>query len=349
MTSTVKSSVIIPYCSRGNHPEHCNRAAYLRLCLQSLSASAKHCEIANGSWEIVVCGDSLSLTGDGRWINCETSPPFLKLRPNEPPPFWKNHLLNVGIEESSGEVLTFLDGDDIVPPDFFARTDRLFEQNLTFLSWRIRKIGYEEAATTPLEALFARYDEKRPDSNGCVKSRYRRAYEAYETPDNDTKPGQEPTDQAVFGNSQISIRRKTLGSFRMDERYWGRSFEDLSMLRDIWNLHRNNFRTAIVTDPGIFTITHPYSPGFNNDRWADRNRRRYAGEKVLWALADDNRTRQSFLVFLLDWVKYFPDTTIRCLLRRNFDPQEAGENDCTLDLKSTFFIPQKVIYDYPKN
>jgi len=113
MSHTIEHSIVIP--NKG-------RDAYLQRCLLSIIESARHCGLADDQWEVIVVGEWLvGRWNDGtpiRFIEADTTPPFLKLREGEPAPFWKNHLLNVGIYAAKGDVITLLDSDMLVGPRF---------------------------------------------------------------------------------------------------------------------------------------------------------------------------------------------------------------------------------------
>ncbi len=329
MSSTIKHSIIIPHLGRERH---------LQLCLRSLSLAYDVYERngENPDIEVLVCGEwnSPRYWPDNipvRYIPAATSPPFLKLRPNEPPPFWKNRLLNVGISESHGDMLTFLDADAIVGSGFLWRFG--IPTDAIYLGYRVRSVSLKDTTAAVEEdddfrRLFRQYDWTHPNGTDV----YPKKHEAYGKPeDGEADASRRP----IFGNSQFSIRRSVLGDLRWDENYWGRGHEDLSMIRTLQEIHTPSLCAIIEINPfcSMFHIHHDPSPGFNHDRWADRNRRRYYREKCLWVVSGDRGRLESFKLFLCgEWVQYRPNIAVRFRLAGDFDPQEANEHDVFLSL-----------------
>lgn len=223
-------SIIIP-CRNWN--------GYLRHCLWSIERSAEIYGRSAKNYEVIVVDDS-----------SDEAPPLPKrgrvLRYSRSEPFNKPRLLNGGIDEAQGDILTFLDADAIVAPRWMEAADRLARfgpMALTKLCYRVRLLPKEylatlEAATFPAilaDEWFAKYDT------------YPAAFEGYVDPETDGKdvPGREP----VFGNSQFSIARMALGELRFNEDYAGRGFEDIWLSREIWRHYGKEYRAGIVTDP----------------------------------------------------------------------------------------------------
>jgi hypothetical protein len=204
--------------------------------------------------------DASDLVFDGPW------------KTDESVPFWKTRLLNLGIKESAGAILTFLDADAIVGPRFMEGQRVLYDlPDLTKACYRVQRLvaddwrDLREHPQTHLDVLRARWPSRSVE---------RICYEAYGTPDNHMGTG-EP-----HGNSQFSITREKLGDLRFDERYIGRGFDDLSMNRDLWRRYGESYRGYIWKDAdhAMFHISHPYSPGFSADRWNQRNAELYRSE-----------------------------------------------------------------------
>jgi glycosyltransferase involved in cell wall biosynthesis len=223
----MKHSIIIPCQGREQN---------LAVCNASIEYSASVC--GESDYEIIV-------------IRKGDDPPVV-LRSNETMPFWKNHLLNRGIEAAKGDVLTFLDADAVVGPKFMENANRLQDASLTKLAYRVRYAEYD-AWPGSWSGRFASYDA------------FSLAYE-------DSN-----------GNSQFSIRRDKLGSLRYDERYFGRGLEDLEMNRRLAALP--DYKCEIVTDSdhAMFHIKNELSLGFNSDRFNRRNQRLYDNESCTWA------------------------------------------------------------------
>lgn len=312
-------SIIIP---------NLGREATLALCLESLRQSAEASSILATDWEVLVVGKtesgfSCNAAIPVRFIDAETSPPFLKLRQGEHPPFWKNHLLNVGIDAAYGEFLTFLDADAIVPPVFMAIPNELKPGSR--LSYRVRHISYAEATAWPFQFLFAHYDSQ---------ERYRQVGEVYEWADTPCAKAEPHR----CGNSQFTIYRARLGAVRWNEAYWGRGHEDLAMLRDLDDLP---FGISATPDVGaMFHIKSDPGPGWTNDRWAERNRRRFYMERCLWVVCDHPASVQRFKRLIHEWLGHNNDVSIQFRTTDTWDIQEANqEYDAVLRFDSFEFSP----------
>ena len=259
-------------------PSH-NRAENLRQCLFSLYGN----RCFDDDTEILVVGSDVIPEWKGdkhiRFIPCETTPLGLQLGPDEPPPYWKTRALNVGIVEARGDMFTFLDADAIVGRHFLEGAWMLAASNLMPLYYRVRYID-----RVPSETDWEKYDT------------FGMGYEAYGKPERDRAMHStfgfdfiRENAGPVFGNSQFSILRKTLGYLRWDENYFGRGYEDLAMIRSIWNKYGSRYLAAIMLagEYAMFHQTHQYSPGYGMDRWNNRNRRRYYGIKCVRVFRDD--------------------------------------------------------------
>ena len=255
----MKISIIIPNRDRDSE---------FLLCAAALNAVARPTDV---ELEIIEVSDAETFS--------HGIAPVLMMRnltlaiPRGPDPFCKPRFLNAGIDAATGDVLTFLDADAIVPPAFFDTIQLLDDPTLTKLCYRVRRIPMEQVAPLTdapdkrqfIGDLFSRYDE------------YPLSFEAYGRPDWDRprKPG-----EAVFGNSQFSIRRETLGDLRFDESYVGRGYEDLDLNLRIWERYGDNYRAEIVTD-AEHALLHVTDPS-HNVHWGDnsgnynyQNSRRY--------------------------------------------------------------------------
>lgn len=251
-------SIIIP---------HRDRNAYLEQCLWSIERSARECEVED--YEVVVVDDysktpvaspdRVTVVGIAK---CPTSP------------FNKPLLQNIGIEKSSGEILTFLDADAIVPTRWFdcaAILSRLGSNAITKLCYRVRSLPVKaltwlqyagEARGELIDEWFDNYDA------------YPKAFEGYGEAHTN---GDEGT--PVFGNSQFSILRKCLGTTRFNEEYKGRGFEDLWLNRELWRRDKKNYRAEIVTAED-YALLHLTQPGGGSEEWGagkynDANYKRY--------------------------------------------------------------------------
>jgi hypothetical protein len=258
------------------------------VCLATLGAAA---ETVKGPIEVLVVGWTAFGTKPGwprcpdhhphstQYIQADESYRYSSHTPlGEHFPFWKTHLLNIGIRLATGDVLTFLDADAVVGPRFLDGARFLAASSLTALFYRVRRCSRTGAD-------FSEYDAVKKDGHDLHPI----AYEAYGSPERSGK-GTVPR-HPVFGNSQFSITREKLGDLRWDEDYFGRGFEDLDMIRRLWYRDQKGYCAAIMTDAehAMFHIAHPYSPGYGRDRWNERNRRRYYQEPMHWVVGDNER------------------------------------------------------------
>ena len=272
-----KHSIIVP---------HANRDKHLAVCLMSIHNSAEVCGLGWDDYLITVVGEMKPpfTTHHTRFI---AAAPYasVDLGPNEPAPFYKTRLLNIGIEAAHGDTFTFLDADAVVGPLFFENLTRLEDDTLTKLAYRVRYAPYCEWPGEWADR-FVRYDS----------GRFGLAFEAYGAAERDCSQGSLPpsADMAVFGNSQMSIRRDKLGDLRFDKRYIGRGYEDLSFNRAIAEAHGAAYRCEIVTDGphAMFHIKHNHVAGFDASPWNSRNRRLFYSEAKTWFVCPDVATAE---------------------------------------------------------
>jgi glycosyltransferase involved in cell wall biosynthesis len=249
-------SIIIP---------HRNRNRYLDVCLWSLRQSAATTGISD--YEIVVVdngSDCPPVPHDEHVVVVSVK------RPSE----WFNKplCLNLGIEHSRGEILTFLDADAIVGKSFLEGISQLADPTLTRLCYRVRYVpstdffadcpclNTESVWSAAFDDHFARYDS------------HQRAFEGYDDPEHNANGG-----SIVFGNSQFSIARPVLGDLRFNETFDGRGFEDLWLIREIWRQYGDHYRAAILTDPdhALLHMRHGYESDWHDIRKNKANYKLY--------------------------------------------------------------------------
>jgi glycosyltransferase involved in cell wall biosynthesis len=231
------NSIIIP---------HRNRNQYLHDCLWSIARSAEHCGVRDYEVVVVDNGSVCPPTPDDRHV--------VVVAVNRPTPWFNKPLcLNLGIEHSRGDILTFLDADAIVGKSFIEGISELADPTLTRLCYRVRYTSRtrfcEMFLSDSVDAAFRDYDS------------LQRAFEGYGDPERNTEGG-----EPVFGNSQFSITRHLLGDLRFNERFDGRGFEDLWLIREIWRRYGSAYKGKILTDPdhALIHVKHGYESDWHD-------------------------------------------------------------------------------------
>ena len=244
-------SIIVPVRDRNRQ---------LALCLWSLMHSAQ--TTGNAPWELVVVDGGSEVVAEG-WEHVKV----ITTTPDNP--FNKSRLLNIGIEAARGDLITFLDADAIVGPLFMSAAREAFagDNTLTKVCYRVWNVS---------EQSVVQHDDF---PHGKI------AFEAYGLPHKGNCP--KPKMRPIFGNSQQSIRRDTLGDCRFDEAYVGRGFEDIDFNAALWEKHGSSYNALMITDPSR-AMCHIANGQFDG-HWGSRhynleNRRRYFGKwtKKLW-------------------------------------------------------------------
>jgi glycosyltransferase involved in cell wall biosynthesis len=213
-------SIIIP---------HRNRFNRLAVCVDSLERSAKH--FGATSWEIVIVDNSRTALPDstrGGHVRVVHDHQCGRL-------YNKSIALNLGISNSTGDVLTFLDIDAIVGNCFLESAELLLDPDYDRVCYRVRTIDEFAKELSDIDTLLAGNCDSLPI-----------AFEAYGRWDHSTKNptvGLQP-----WGNSQFSIRRNALGDLRYDAAYQGHGYEDLDMNMRLWAKFGDNYRGHIFTD-----------------------------------------------------------------------------------------------------
>ena len=231
----MRHSIIIP---------HRDRADHLKACLWSIERSA---EVTGRADYEVCCPDS----GDTL--------------------FNKAASLNVGINSTDSEFITFLDADAIVGPRWLECIP--FAEHITRVCYRVRyavgatqsEVGQYDFFPLAFEAYLT------PDHSPVGGAAHQGMSRNEVDPDGPWLPGQ-PGDTIIFGNSQFTIRREALGDLRFDENFTGRGFEDLDMIWRIWLRHGRRYKGVIWTDAAhaMFHLTHDYAPTWSNPELLSR-------------------------------------------------------------------------------
>jgi len=240
-------SIIIP---------HRNRNRVLAQTLWSIERSAKLCGIAD--YEIVVV-DALS---------SQSPDPLLPKRgvlvTNHVPSkvFNKSLCLNLGIEQSTGGVLTFLDADMLVGEKWMRGifTYMMVPPGPHKLCYRARQLKATDRSDS--QDVILSMLEGSVDKLAMTRSwfdaydGYTRCFEAYGDPDAGYAP---ETTRPIFGNSQFSILRDVLGDLRFNDEMVGAGFEDLWMTRQIWDKYKPDYKGIIATKPheALLHMNHP--------------------------------------------------------------------------------------------
>ena len=283
LTGATVHSILIP---------HRNRLGHLRVCVWSILRAATRMCIEDVEIIVVDNGSDSLPSGDvfearGVRILQDTS---------EMPIFNKGACYNRGIDAAAGDVLTFLDADAVVGPEWLSGAAALADPRLTRLCYRVR---YVDAETSRALAAASEEDQPRVDDLFSRYDRLRLAYEAYGDPDGNfpmhrqrRKAGNRYWSGRLaddgrhtltdgrdnpHGNSQFSIRRDVLGDIRYDEAYVGRGFGDLDINRRIAAAHGRAYRGGIDYRPArcLLHLTHAYEPTWRTSQTHRANRTRY--------------------------------------------------------------------------
>jgi len=249
----------------------------LTACLDSIHASAANCNIQ--AYRVFICDGGSKVVHKPYHretiVPCQGLEP-VRLLPGEDRPYNKARCLNAGIAavEARECVLTFLDADAIVGLRFMAAAMNAGKYDRVM--YRVSRAG-------------------KPWGEAPI------SYEAYGHPDDDWSyrmrldpPVMPGPDLPPQGNSQFSILRTKLNEVRFNEAYFGRSFEDLWMIRELYRRGLNN--TAIHTDEdhAMFHVPVAASKHFGPGRWADRNYRMYHDKQTTWVIGTNRTLLEKF-------------------------------------------------------
>lgn len=253
----------------------------LTACLKSIHASAANCNIQ--AYRVFICDGGSKVVHKPSHretvVPCQGLEP-VRLLPNENRPYNKARCLNAGIEAavaSAGAkdcVLTFLDADAIVGVRFMAGAMNAMKYDRVM--YRVSRAG-KPWGETPI------------------------SYEAYSHPDDDwsfrirlNPPVMPEPGMAPQGNSQFSILKTKLNEVRFNENYFGRSFEDLWMMRELYRRGLNNTTIHTDEDHAMFHVPVAASKHFDAGRWSDRNYRMYHNKQTTWVIGTNRRLLEKF-------------------------------------------------------
>ena len=275
---------------------HRQRQAHLRLALWSIRRSATICRAS--PYEIVVVhngpddpprtGPNLRVIVDdcpmpifnrSRLINLGIAAAGTVARPDqiregmqERWPRYDGVALSPDRQATDDDVLTVLDADAVVGPRWFDGARHLRRRSLIRICYRVRWL------TSAGAGLLA---SDWPPPNGLHDRLF--ALSDIFPPVADTFGSGEittvPTSTIgrIHGNSQLSIRRGSLGDLRFDEGFVGWGSEDMDFNRRLVARHGPDYSALLDTrgSRSILFLPHAYDASWRNDSQAAANYDRY--------------------------------------------------------------------------
>ena len=229
----------------------------LSVCVRSIRLSAKEC--GGTDYEILIVSGDLS---NGYPSGCRGI-----VLPELPAKFNKPALNNMGVEESRGDTLSFLDADVIVGKRFFDTLADLSDPTLTKVCYRVKELPQDKTREhfcddSSIGAAFGIYDSLPHKAEAYGKPHLTKAKVS------DTVP--------VYGNSQFSITREKLGAMRWRKDCLDGRIEDIIFNLDLAAAHGASYRAKIFTDAdhALLTFHHPRSPVWNRNQ-TENNHKKY--------------------------------------------------------------------------
>jgi hypothetical protein len=235
----VRHSIVIPYR---------NRQLTLPGCVASIIRSAEHCGIVD--YEIVVVEN---------WSDIPPEPgPHVRVvvHPGDMPVFNKSALMNLGIESSDSELVSIVDADAIVGAKWMRAAEiAAAYTKVCYRVWNAPALATECTADAVRRLPLAFEARERPDLNMPVQSAAHSV-------------------GRMFGNSQFTIARATLGGLRFNEAYSGRGYEDIEFNWRLWVHAGTEYSACLIPLPEYNMIhrRHPKAPGWDDQGRRDRAR-----------------------------------------------------------------------------
>ncbi len=269
----MRHTVIIP---------HRNRGEDLAACLASINSSARRSDMDD--YEVVVVDTQSEhepeSTVSVRVVSDNEPLDTVLIGHEEIPAYSKTRALNIGIEASTGHFLTFLDADSIVGQDFMGpwREPLLGLENespelgvafYTKVCYRVRLLPRERF--DPMAPYNAQDHFKDYEHFPITAEFYGSAAGGKNWPE-------DPEPMRVFGSSQFTITRETLGDLRFNEEYLGAGYEDIEMNRRIARHYKTDYRALLVTEPARSILqvqTIERAEDWHIPRYATHNQRMY--------------------------------------------------------------------------
>ncbi|MFW6129804.1 MAG: glycosyltransferase family 2 protein [Atribacterota bacterium] len=266
---------------------HRNRKKCLQVFLKSLSLSAK--KVKDHSFELVIT-DLNSRDGSGEVVDKYSDLPikFLKVKYNGP--FWKTKALNHCVKYSSGDLITMVDVDSVLMPNFLSSIESFFKDETN----RHNKLAHRVRFLTPNISKVLMYQTNKLDEH-FLKTRILRrlsdypvARERYTAQErlvthvlrSRRRINQKWFSEQALGNSHYTMSREdfmTIGGY--DENFVGHGLEDLDFnLRAFRYLKRGTLRN--LEKYTIFHLSHTHEKNWHNEKLRAKNRIFYRANKT---------------------------------------------------------------------
>jgi glycosyltransferase involved in cell wall biosynthesis len=257
---------------------HRNRHDYLAVALWSIHRSARHCGAKDYEIIIIENGSVVRpVTTEGERLIVDETPM---------PVFNKSYLYNRGIEETQGEVLSFLDADVLAGREWIRGVEGfLLDPALVRLCYRVRYLSPDAFQNVMRSAerwtgrYFAQYNATGDIRDHRGGHKFRLAFEAWRHHNrNHIEPEYQP-----FGNGLFSITREKLGDLRFDEGYIGKGGEDIDMAMQIEHRYGAAYRgfLSMEGERSLFCFEHQRdTESWGSAKYQRANNKRYRERKA---------------------------------------------------------------------